>query len=75
MLRIIGKRLNECQRICNQQTYNIISNEINIQSVRWHVRRPWALGTSKSKLFRIPVHPEYDPDELKELKRLRFIYK
>lgn len=75
MLRIIGKGLNECHRICNQQTYNIIPSEINIQSVRWKFRRPWALGTSKSKLFRIPVHPKQDPEEAVELRRLCTIYK
>lgn len=76
MLRTTLRSLNLSNRICNPNNFNISSSELNIQSVRrWRYRRPLELGTSKSKLFRIPEHPPKDPEEQEELKRLVTNYK
>lgn len=76
MLRATVKSLNLSNRICNQTNFNISHSELCVQSVRrWRYRRPLELGTSKSKLFRIPEHPEQDPEERAELTRLATIYK
>lgn len=76
MLRATVRTLNLSKRICIPNNLNISSSELNIQSIRrWRYRRPLELGTSKSKLFRIPEHPEHDPEELEELKRLNTDYK
>ncbi|XP_031626793.1 probable 28S ribosomal protein S26, mitochondrial [Contarinia nasturtii] len=76
MLRATVRTLNLSNRICNQNNFNISHSELNIQSIRrWRYRRPLELGTSKSKLFRIPEHPEPNIDELKELKRLNDEYR
>ncbi|XP_055300458.1 probable 28S ribosomal protein S26, mitochondrial [Sitodiplosis mosellana] len=75
MLRATVRSLNLSNRICNQNNFNISHSELCVQSVRrWRYRRPLELGTSKSKLFRIPEHPEQDPEELAELTRLSTIY-
>lgn len=76
MFRATVKSLNLSNRICNQNNFNISHSELCVQSVRrWRYRRPLELGTSKSKLFRIPEHPEKDPAELAEISRLTTIYK
>lgn len=76
MFRAGAKTLNVINRVCNPHNFNISSSEFNVQSVRrWRYRRPLELGTSKSKLFRIPEHPEENEDELRELHRLTTNYK
>lgn len=61
-------------RISN--TFSAGQCELNIQSIRWRrYRRPVELGTSKSKLFRIPVHKHAPPEEAIELQRISAIYK
>lgn len=75
MLRVVARTLNIRNRVCNPNNFNISSSELNVQSVRrWRYRRPLELGTSKSKLFRIPVHPERNEEELAELERLNAIF-
>lgn len=76
MLRAVVTKLSASNRICAQKALNIGQSESNIQSIRWkRYRRPIELGTSKSKLFRIPVHKEQPIDERKELTRLNSIYR
>lgn len=76
MLRTVVTKLSAPNRICAPNALNIGQSEFNIQSVRWaRVRRPLELGTSKSKLFRIPVHKEQPIEEKKELVRLHSIYR
>lgn len=76
MFRVAVRTLNVSNRICNQKSFNISHSEFNVQSVRrWRYRRPLELGTTKSKLFRIPEHPPPNLEEYNELKRLNIIYK
>lgn len=76
MFRATIRTLSCSNRICNPNNLNISHSELNIQSVRrWRYRRPLELGTSKSKLFRIPEHPEPNVEEAEELKRLLELYK
>nr|CAG4645185.1 EOG090X0FQ9 [Leptodora kindtii] len=42
--------------------------------VTW-VRKPLALGTAKSKVFRVPRKPDLPQDETREIKRIYDIYK
>lgn len=76
MFRATVRTLNLSNRICCPNNFNISHSELNIQSVRrWRYRRPLELGTSKSKLFRIPEHPPKNLEEQEELKRLTTTYK
>lgn len=76
MFRATVRTLNVSNRICSQINFNISHSEFNVQSVRrWRYRRPLELGTSKSKLFRIPEHPPTNVEEYEELKRLNAVYK
>lgn len=76
MLRATVRTLNLSNRVCSANNFNISHSELSVQSVRrWRYRRPLELGTSKSKLFRIPEHPPKNPEELVELQRLNSIYK
>lgn len=76
MLRAVVTKLCASNRICTPNALNIGQSEMNIQSIRWRrIRRPLELGTSKSKLFRIPVHKEQPTEEKKELTRLNAIYR
>lgn len=76
MFRAAARTLNLNNRICNPASFNISSSQFNVQSVRrWRYRRPLELGTSKSKLFRIPEHPPRDPEERAEMQRLINSYK
>lgn len=73
MLRISLNRLNVSGRICNQVTYNVSNQPLNVQTVRY--RKPFSLGTAKSKLFRVPPRLKEDPEERAELHRLNKNYK
>lgn len=76
MFRAVARTLKLNNRVCNPNNFNISSSELNVQSVRrWRYRRPLELGTSKSKLFRIPEHPPKDPEEIVEMQRLINSYK
>lgn len=72
MLKNSLHKLNVTNRI-SYEFYNISSNRLNVQSVRW--RRPIALGPSKSKMFRVPPRRKQDPEERAELFRLAANYK
>lgn len=76
MFRATLRTLNLSNRICSPNNFNISSSELSVQSVRrWRYRRPLELGTSKSKLFRIPEHPKKNSEEMRELNRLITAYK
>lgn len=76
MFRAAATKLSAGNRICATNVYNVGQSELNIQSVRWRrIRRPIELGTSKSKLYRIPQHNPPPPVEAAELKRLDSIYR
>lgn len=71
MLKTTVTAINVSGRICNQ--FNVSSNSLSLQSVRW--RKPIALGTAKSKLFKVPPRRREDPEERAELHRLTKNYK
>lgn len=75
MLRSSINGINLSTRICSQVNCNALESVFSLQSVRFRVRRPLELGTSKSKLYRIPEHKPQDPDEANELLRLNAIYR
>lgn len=76
MFRATVRTLNLSNRVCSPNNFNISPSKLNVQSVRrWRYRRPLELGTSKSKLFRIPEDPPKNVEELEEMKRLNTIYK
>lgn len=75
MLRSSICRLNLSNRICSQFNYNVGECVFAVQSVRFRVRRPLELGTSKSKLYRIPEHKPQNDEERRELTRLQAIYR
>lgn len=72
MLKNSLHKLNVTNRI-SYEFYNISSNRLNVQSVRW--RKPISLGTAKSKMFRVPPRRKEDPEERAELFRLNSNYK
>lgn len=76
MFRATVRTLNLSNRVCSPNNFNISPSDQNVQSVRrWRYRRPLELGTSKSKLFRIPENPQKDVEEFEEMKRLNTMYK
>lgn len=72
MLKNSLNKLNATNRI-SYEFLNITNNGLNVQSIRW--RKPIALGTAKSKLFRVPPRRRQDPEERAELMRLSSNYK
>lgn len=75
MLRASLNRLNLSTRICDQITYNVSNNPMNVQSVRWRKRKPISLGTAPSKMFRVPPRRREEAEERAELMRLNKTYK
>lgn len=73
MLKTTVGAINVSGRICNQLSFNVSSNPLSVQTVRW--RKPIHLGTAKSKLFRVPPRRKQDPEERAELFRLSSNYK
>lgn len=73
MLKTTLTGINVSGRICNQLTFNVSNNPLSVQSVRW--RKPIALGTAKSKLFRVPPRRRQEPEERAELFRITANYK
>jgi hypothetical protein len=54
--------------------HNISLNPVCVQCVRFR-RKPRFLPVAKSKIFRIPQHPQQDPEEKMELLRLHNNYR
>lgn len=75
MFRNIGKKILASSTSGQvASVYNQIPSEINVQSIRWKTRRPWQLGTAKSKLFRIRKVPQHNPEDTPDYIRLRADY-
>lgn len=79
MFRAAASRLCFSNRLCNTASLlNTAESELNVQSVRemriGRTRKPYELGTSKSKLFRLIERPKPHPEVARDQLRLRANY-